>query len=230
MNKNYIRNKISWYFSLLYFRQVILIRKFDLCLNEKSFATDSSLAFSLLSRQDIPNLIKFHNDQCVEWNFVFTEPEVYDRLEKGHQCYIAKDKNLVVGMYWMGVDRVYSPDLCSTFIVPPDSAISYNAFVHKAYRGKNIFPLLRKMAFNEFYKKGYRNAYGYSLDTNNAVQKVANKFSYNFEGKIYYGCLFGYKYLIPKFAPGCKLEIRKNFDPWQRIKSKKESSYHGNRG
>lgn len=218
LDKQKLIIRLKWYLGFFFSKQTVLIKKFSMYAPHKQFKTDRNLTFSELKVDEIDDLIRFHDDECTKWNFLFSKEDVEQRFLIGHKCYVAKYEGMIVGMYWTGIREVYSPDLESTFLVPSDSTISYNAYVINKHRGKNILPILRQMAFQSFCENGYSWSYGYSLTTNTSVNRSNLKYKPDIEGKIDYGYAMGYRYLSPKLSKNCRLRTRKEYNPWHRWK------------
>ncbi|MDY0131696.1 MAG: hypothetical protein RBR53_03415 [Desulforegulaceae bacterium] len=205
-----LKRIIKWYLSLLFSVQKIVVRKFYL----KNYSKDNRVLSNIFLKEFelalIDKLLEFHDKVCTEWNFLFTREDIIKRISEGHKCYIAvTNENVIVGFYWIGINSLYSPDLRAKVSVSEDSIISYNGFVDKTCRGLGVFPKMRNMAYSDFFNKGYKYAYGYSLSTNNAIASSSKKYGFKNVGKAYLGFIFGYHYIIRLFEKECLLKIEK---------------------
>lgn len=207
--KNSFIRSIRWYKTILISYNVVCINLFSIKINDKNFK-NADIKYRILQNEDIPNLLKFHDECCVSWNYLFDKNELKERIKNRHKCFIALDGDDICAMYWLGIDNIYSPDLKCTFFFDKDIVVSYNAFVSNEYRGRNIFPDLRKFAFDYMWAQQYRYAFGYSLKTNTPVNESNKKFNVNYVGTIKYGFLLGFYYLKPCIDNDFNINVVKN--------------------
>lgn len=205
-----IKKITRWYLALIFSVQKILIKKCELKKHTQNFRVNSNISLKEFDLTRLDELIYFHDNFCTEWNFLFTKDEVKQRISQGHKCYIAiTDANAIIGCYWIGGKPLYSPDLRAKVMVPKDSLIEFNGFIAKNYRGLNILPRLRNMAFNDFFDKGYKWVYGYSLSTNIAIANSSKKHNFKCVGKVYLGFILTHYYMIKLFDKECLIQIEK---------------------
>jgi len=45
-----------------------------------------------IGEKEIVELIDFHDNYAIKWNYLFSQDEAQERLSRGHRCYIAVKK------------------------------------------------------------------------------------------------------------------------------------------
>ena len=179
---------------------------------------DKQFVFSRLGEQDISKCIEFHDTYCLNWNFLFSAEDIENRFREGHRCYVACKYEELVGFMWIGVNRVYSPDLRCTLAIEEHCVISYNGFVRPDCRGKNILPGIRRAAFQELAGEFYKRCYNYTSSTNKSVIISNRKFNAYPVGKIIYGYLLGFYFFFPFIKKDVGITVHCNERPWQKWK------------
>lgn len=214
-----MQSTVLWYLSFLFSLKVVRVNAFRIEDSQWEEKIPHGMSISVLRPGDIDDLMVLHDKECTTWNFLFTKENVEKRLRERHRCYIARQGNNVVGFIWFGLDKVYSPDLCAVFRVGSDSAVSYNGYVKASFRGRGILPLLRRTAFRDFYGEGFRHCYGYSRTGNEAVKRSARKHGVMKGGKIFYGHIMGYNFLLPLVDRQSGVHVSYCGDHWLTWKS-----------
>jgi hypothetical protein len=208
-----------WYLRRMFSIRTVYVNKWiDISL-VPSLNIDQGFNFAKLRKQNIPQLIDFHDNYAIKWNYLFSKSDVANRLKSGHQCYIALENERLIGFIWFAMNKIYSPDLHCTFSINENCVVSYNGFVHPHFRGRNILPAMRRMAFTELSEEGFKQCFDYVRATNKSVIRSNLKFSTIIVGKIIYGEFLGCYFLLPILPSDLGIKVCDRDDPFRRWKS-----------
>lgn len=184
-----------------------------------SLKIDQELKFCRLREQHISQLIDFHNEYAIQWNYLFSKSDVTNRIRSGHRCYIALENERLIGFVWFAVNKIYSPDLHCTFSIGEECVVSYNNFVHPHFRGRNVLAGMRRMAFVELGGEGFKKCFDYVRSTNKSVIRSNLKSNSIIVGKIIYGEILGCYFLLPILQSNDGIKVFDLDDPFRRWKS-----------
>ncbi len=70
-----------------------------------------------------------------------TTENVQGRFDKGHLCLVLKHEEDIAGYTWVDFDDVSDPK-CN-YVLQPGEAYLYDAFIARAYRGRDLAPYMR---------------------------------------------------------------------------------------
>ena len=107
----FMKANTRWYLKHLYSWNSVDLNVIPDIGFSPELSVEDRLVFARLGEQDIPKIVEFHDTYCVEWNAIFSEVDVRNRVREGHRCYIARKQGNLVGFVWYAPNRVYSPDL-----------------------------------------------------------------------------------------------------------------------
>lgn len=65
-----------------------------------------------------------------------------DRLQGGHEGFVATIGGEVVGFLWMATNSLWIEEIEYAYRLPPGEAFIYDGFVDPAFRGRGIYPAL----------------------------------------------------------------------------------------
>jgi hypothetical protein len=216
--KQKLMRNIRWYFNLIFSSYSVYVNKFYVKSPPTNIKPNSNYTFYRLKDKEISDLVTFHDNICLGWNYLFSSEDVKTRFNKEHRCYVCKDKTEILGFMWMAVNTVFSPDLRCTFQIEPHCVISYNEFVRPDCRGQNILPYLRQISFDELKREGYRFCFSYVRTTNKSVIRANKKFNATIIGRITYGYFLGYHFLLPNIPKDTGIKMSSHEDGWQKWK------------
>lgn len=147
------------------------------------------------------------------------ERGVRERLSRGHECYLLKGREDVVGFIWTARGKIYLPYIRAFIYLPSNILFVENTNVAVPFRGRNLAPILKYHAFSENKKKGCDKMVSIinakNIPSLRAAQKVGQRFS-NFL-TIYY--ILGVRLVIQRHP--YRLEFVEHFFArWESVMKK----------
>lgn len=118
-----------------------------------------------------------------------SDQKVLDNLKKGDTCLGIKYKGEIVAFTWFSVEQVRSYLYSSVF--KANEAYLYDMYVLKAFRGKNLAPILRYRNYEILKKMGRDTFYSVSECSNAASLRFKEKLNARFVFWALYIGLFG---------------------------------------
>lgn len=213
---NIKKQQIKWYLESIFSWNLIDVYMFPDLSVQLNLVIDKEIIFLQLQKDNILELINFHNAYCIQWKYLFSYEDVIKKLQDGHRCYIAQGNEEIVGFIWIAFNEVYSSDLNCIFKIENNCSVLYNAFVKPDFRGRNVLPGLKKFAFMELHKEGYEKCFDYVLSSNKSMKISNTKFKPFVIGRILYGYFFGFYFLFPFFRSHEGLSISYVYKPSYR--------------
>lgn len=179
---------------------------------------------------DIKDLDKL-SDTIANMDFAseFTIEDTIERIEKGYFLFVAKHDNRIIGLSWLATNQCPIPYFDAIIHLKPDEFFSMNAYVHKSFRGKSIFNLIRAYAYNTLKQKGYQRALGAYFTWNKASWRMNVKFGTVPIGYIAFGYFFTFRYLINRVASAKVTTHTGPLCAWKKIAHKSNLSLQSRR-
>jgi hypothetical protein len=180
---------------------------------------DKDFDIRRLQRDNVSDLVKFHDTHCLDWNFLFSPEEVENRLKAGHRCFLARQNGEILGFTWFAINQVSSADLLCMFIIKNHCIVRYNSFIRPDARGKDLLPRLTATGFKEMNSEGYTICLTYNRSSNKSVIRSIRKFHAYPIGKIIYGYFLGYYFFFSFIKKDAGIEVQLSESPWHRWKA-----------
>lgn len=117
------------------------------------------------------------------------------RFEKGHICFVALDRDEVVGYCWASVDSEYIEEYNSVIKLEEGEVYFYDAYVLDEYRNTGIsYNVATRMAIY-FRDNGYKTSYAYITYVNIPAMKIMDKTRGHIKQSLSLFTIFGLKYI-----------------------------------
>ncbi len=177
--------------------------------------------FAKLDFESVPSYMALL-ERCPEFKIDLgglDERGVRERLSSGHECYLLKGRDDVVGFIWTARGKVYLPYIGAFIYLPSNVIFSENINVAVPFRGRNLAGILKYHAFSENKKQGCDKMVSIINAKNipmlRAAQKTGQRFS-NFL-TIYY--ILGVRLVIQRH-PYRLAFVEHSFARWKSVVKK----------
>lgn len=207
---------IKWYLGYLFSYHKFIFQEIDFS-KALPCELDKNYKFEKFNKIDTKQMEV--SLQEMEIKREFDIPVLLERLEKGHLLYVAKKSSNIIGYSWIATNLYKPPYFSIDIPLNDDELYSYNAYVHRNFRGRNLINQIKAFAFNDLYKKGYKRSFSGFFSWNKASERAHIKLGSSSNGTIRYGYFFTFRYW---FISVKKIQIVNNenvFILWRKIPS-----------
>jgi GNAT superfamily N-acetyltransferase len=164
--------------------------------------------FFRITRQDMDRLDQMLEDMDIPSEF--TIEDALQRIQRGYRCYCVSDRDRIVGYLWFAVKRYWIPYCNATLHVRDHECYSFNVYVLKQYRGRNLFNRLKQFAFVDLKGDGFTRSIGSYFHWNAASRRANEKLGSSAIGAVDFGYAAGIPWRIVR-TDGLELEFH---DRW----------------
>ncbi len=189
-------DRLLWYLQhiLSLYRAIVFQWPLQQVGQPKRLNTEVQVA--LLDDSRTRELQEFHDSNCTDWTLLFDHREMLDRLASNQECFLGLLDNRIIAFTWNALKTLYCPEMHCRFGVTDANAINYNTYIHRAYRGQNIYPTMMYRALDDLKSRNFANCYGYVRTANRNSIRAVRKSGGVPCGMIYYGAVFGLQYVF----------------------------------
>lgn len=162
----------SLWFKLLgetVYRRVVLVERI---LDEPMhpMASKIPVTIKLMERSDVGEYCKFRPDA--------DEPDVQQRLDSGHWCFIARHQGRIVHTCWAASQVFWFNYLSYEIQLASDEALIYDSYTDPSYRGLNIAGARSLKVMRFFHRAGFRRLLGVVIPENQPSVRIVQKSGY----------------------------------------------------
>lgn len=109
------------------------------------------------------------------WN---TEKILFDRLDRGEVCYLAKYGKSIVGYLWIRLAKNTTIGESEQLRLKENEGYFYDVFVLEEYRGGNIYPALLSYMLEDLRIRGYKRVFALTRVDNFAALRSKGKLDF----------------------------------------------------
>lgn len=120
----------------------------------------------------------------------------FERLDNGEYCLLCEDHGEIVGYIWFATNKKFIVELQAILYLAKNEVYSYNAYVRKSHRGRNILAAIRDIARLKLIERGYKREITARMDWNESSRKTIIKSGFEEIGNVTAGSLLTFRYMM----------------------------------